>query len=303
MTLATPHVPVQKRKLMRFATVAAVVVAVVLVILKGAAWWVTGSVSVLSSLADSALDATASLLNFFAVYAALQPADREHRYGHGKAEALSALLQAVLIFISAAALTYQAIHKIITPEPPGETGLGLWIMAVSMVLTIGLVLFQRYVVRETRSIAIAADTYHYQSDILMNTGVILVLVLVKWFGWLWVDPLVALGIVALIFHTSYRIFITALDILMDRELPDEERNRILAIALAHPAVSAVSDLRTRSAGHILFIQMSLRMDGDLKLNEAHDISHEVMEAVKTHFPESEVMIHEEPVDCACHLID
>ncbi len=294
-TLAGNRMPSEKAaRLMRWATYASVSVASVLIAAKFAAWVVTDAVSLLSTLIDSLLDAVASLLNLIAVRHALEPADKEHRFGHGKAEALSGLAQAAFICGSAAFLLIEAGQRLANPQGIENTGIGYAVMVFAIVMTLALVLFQRHVVKQTGSVAIAADSTHYQMDVLVNISVIVSLALVSTLGWTWADPVFALAIAAYIVWGAWRIGMTAYNMLMDRELDDTERRAIQDIALAHPNVIGLHDLRTRRSGYQVFIQMHLEMDGEISLHDAHAISDAVEASVRGAFPNAEVLIHEDP---------
>ncbi|HYM30798.1 MAG TPA: cation diffusion facilitator family transporter [Candidatus Cybelea sp.] len=280
--------------LMRQATYASTVVACVLICAKTYAWVGTDSVAMLSSLVDSLLDVVASLLNLFAVRHALQPADREHRFGHGKAESLAGLAQAAFIAGSAAFLLLEAATRLLHPQNVSQSRIGIAVMLGSIVLTAALVAFQRYVVRRSQSVAIGADLLHYVSDLMTNLAVIVALVLSAGYGWWWADPVLAGAIGLYILFGAWRIFREAFDHLMDREFPDDERDRIRAIVLRHTKVRALHDLRTRSSGVRSFLQMHLELDGDISLSEAHRISDEVEEALLAAFPGAEIIVHQDP---------
>ena len=282
------------KRLMRRATTAAVCVALLLIAVKLAAWLVTDSVSLLSSLADSAMDALASLVNLLAVRHALQPADSEHRFGHGKAEPLAGLGQAALISASGIYLIVEAVERLITPRAIEQGAFGLGVMAFSIAVTSALVAYQRSVVRRTDSLAIRADSVHYATDILVNAGVIVSLLLVMFLEWNAADPIVALIIAGFIIYSAFRIARESLNHLMDRELPDADRDRIKQIALGHPAVIDCHDLKTRAAGVNSFIQFHISMDGDLTLDDAHVISDAVELEILAAFPNAEVIIHADP---------
>ncbi len=280
--------------LMRGATYASVSVALVLIALKAVGWLATGSVAMLSTLIDSVLDFAASVLNLLAVRHALAPADENHRFGHGKAEPLAGLAQAAFIGGSAVFLLFQAGERLIHPQPVEHGLVGIAVMAASIALTLGLVLFQKMVIRKTASVAISADSLHYQGDLLVNAAVIAALLLSDRLGVGWADAVFALGIAAYILWNAVGIVRDSLDLLMDRELPEAERRRIREIALAHPEVISLHDLRTRSTGPHRFIQFHLELDGHMSLLRAHDISERVMYEVEQAFPGSEVLIHEDP---------
>ena len=281
-------------RLKRRAAIASVTVATLLIVAKAAAWLTTGSISLLSTLIDSTLDLATSLVNLIAIRQAIQPPDKEHRFGHGKAEPLAGLAQAGFVVGSAGFLLVHAGERLVRPAPISNTEVGYAVMVVSIVLTLGLVLYQRFVVRRTGSVAISADSLHYSVDLLTNMTVIGGLVVSTQFGWLWADPLIAMAIGVFILHSAWQILKQSLNLLMDRELPDEDRERIRRIARAHPEVIDIHDLRTRSSGTHLFIQFHLELDGNMTLLEAHTISDQVMRELERAFPDAEVLIHEDP---------
>ncbi len=279
---------------MRGATYAALAVAGLLIVIKTYAWLLSDSVAMLSSLVDSILDALASVINFVAVRHALTPADREHRFGHGKAEALAGLGQAAFIGGSAMFLLFQAGHRLIRPQPVDNGALAITVLVLSIMLTLALVIFQRYVVRQTGSLAISADQLHYKTDLLVNLGIIAGLATVMGLGWHFVDPLVAAVVAGYILWSAFSIVRDSFDHLMDREFSDAERERVAAIAKTHAEVRDVHDLRTRSSGVQQFIQLHLELDGDLTLIQAHDIADEVEILIADAFPGAEVIIHQDP---------
>jgi len=284
----------ETERLMRRATYAAVAVAGILIAVKLGALIVTGSVSILASLADSAMDALASMVNLLAVRHALRPADRQHRFGHGKAEALAGLGQSAFVAGSAVFLLFQAGERLIHPKPLANTEVGVGVIAFSILATLALVLYQRHVVRRTASLAIGADSLHYKGDLLVNASVILALLLSDVLGWTGIDALFGAGIALYILYNAWAIANASLGPLMDRELPEAARARIRVIAEAHPEVSAIHDLRTRSAGLTTFIQFHMEVDGRLDLNRVHVISDDVEAKVRAAFPEAEVIIHMDP---------
>lgn len=281
-------------RLMRWATYASTATALLLIVLKLIAWGLTDSVALLSSLVDSLLDGFASLVMLLAVRQSLTPADREHRFGHGKAEPLAALAQASLITGSAVFLVVEALRRLVDPEPIAHGDLGVAIMVFSLVATFALTRFQNYVVARTGSVAIRSDALHYLSDLLMNAAVILALVLTSRVGLTYADPILALGIAAFILRSAFRIGRDAYDMLMDRELPDEERRRILDLVRQYPEVLGVHDLKTREAGRTAFIQLHLEIDGSMTLYRAHAIADAVEAELQTAYPGAEVTIHQDP---------
>ena len=281
-------------RLMRLATAASVAVAAVLIVAKIVAALMTGSASLLSSLVDSLLDAFASLVNFFAVRHALQPADREHRFGHGKAEPLAALAQCAFIAGSVIFIVLEAAGRLASARAIENGAIGIAVMAFSLVVTLLLVAFQGRVAKRTGSTAIGADALHYRMDIAMNVGVILALVAATRFGLWWADGVAAIAIAIWIAIGAWRLGRRSFDLLMDREFPDSERARIAAIVQAHPEARGLHDLRTRSSGLQPFIQLHLELAPELTLRRAHEISDQVEAAIVAAFPGAEVIIHQDP---------
>lgn len=286
--------PADGARLMRMATYASVATACTLIVVKLVAWGLTGSMALLSTLIDSTLDAAASLINLWAVRHALTPADREHRFGHGKAEPLAGLGQAAFIVGSGALLLAQAVNRLQHPVAVSHADIGTGVMVFSILLTVLLVRYQKYVLSKTRSVAISADSLHYTGDVLMNGAVIVSLVLGELLGWAAIDPLFAIAIGAYLLWNAWVIARNSMDMLMDRELPEEDRQRIKQIALAHPQVRGMHDLRTRLSGQQGFIQLHLAMDDTLPLLQAHDIADEVEKAITAAFPHCDVLIHQDP---------
>lgn len=284
----------QQARLMSLAGYASVGVALTLVGLKTWAWFATGSVALLSSLADSLLDLLASGVTLFAVKVAISPADREHRFGHGKSEGIAGIVQAVIISGSAAYVCIQAVERLVAPSPVDSPGVGYLVMLGSLAFTICLVLVQRYVVSRTGSLAIAADAVHYRSDVLTTLAVLAAIFLSSRWGLHVFDPLLALVVVGLILWSVRTIMREALHVLLDHELPDSDRKRIAAIARAHPEVRGLHDMRTRSSGSVQFIQFHLELDPKLSLTRAHEICDAVEAELQQQYPAAEVLIHADP---------
>jgi ferrous-iron efflux pump FieF len=282
---------IEPQRLMRLATIASMAVAATLIAAKTAAWWVTDSVSMLSSLVDTSLDLIGSLVTFFAVRQALIPADADHRFGHGKAEALAGLVQAGFIAASGGALLLAVGERLINPHQVRAEEIGLLISALAVVLTFGLVSFQRHVVRRSGSIAISADMAHYKTDLVATIVTGVGLYLSGKLDQPVIDSGVA-GMVALyLIHGAWTVGRNSLDVLMDRELPDGERKRILDIARSHPEVRDVHELRTRSAGLTKFIQLHIVVDPTMPLGNAHVIGDRVEAMLREAFPQAEVILH------------
>lgn len=274
--------------------IAAVTVAALLVVMKTIAYIVTDSIAMMASLADSALDVFASFVNLLAIRHALTPADREHRFGHGKAEPLAGLGQGAFIAGSAAFLVIESVSRLIAPHPIEFPLIGLGVMAVSIVLTISLVVAQRMVVNRTGSIAVGADRMHYLGDIVTNLGVIVGIVASAQFGILVADPIIGIVVALILAWSAVHVFRQSYDQLMDRELPDTDRDRIKEIVRTHREVMSLHDLRTRMAGVNTFIQLHIELDPDIKLVRAHEISDAVEADILAAFPRAQVIIHQDP---------
>lgn len=280
-------------RLVSRAAVAATILASLLLLIKIVAWWHTGSVSILAALVDSLVDIAASLTNLLVVRYSLQPADDEHTFGHGKAESLAALAQSMFISGSALFLFLTGIQHLARPEPLNAPGIGVVVTVIALLSTIILVTFQRWVVRKTQSQAVRADMLHYQSDVMMN-GAILIALGLSWYGWHRADALFALGIGVYILYSALRMGYEAVQSLLDRALPDIERQEIFEIVTRWPGVSGAHDLRTRQSGPTRFIQIHLEMDDNLPLVQAHLVAEQVEQAILQRFPGSDVIIHQDP---------
>jgi ferrous-iron efflux pump FieF len=290
----TPTTDADRGRLVRSASTASVAVAALLVGLKTWAWLDTGSVSLLSSLADSLLDVAASLLTFWAVRFSLSPPDAEHRFGHGKSEGLAALLQALVIGGSGLFVCVQAVDRLIRPVPIQSPAIGIGVVLVATVLSLALVAYQRWVTKRTGSVAIEGDSLHYGSDVAVNLSVAAAIFLVTVTGWNAIDPLTGLAVALWIFYSSWQLGGRALDILLDREIPDADRDRIRAIALDHPDVIGVHDLRTRHGGANFIVQFHLDLERDTSLVRAHEIQDEVEDRIRAEYHGCEIIIHVDP---------
>lgn len=280
--------------LMKTAAAASVGTAVILIGVKLFALIMTDSVALLSSLIDSTLDAGASFLNLWAVRQSLTPADSGHRFGHGKIESLASLGQAAFIAGSAALLIFQSIQYILHPRIINHVGVGMGAMGLSIVLTLILVSFQRYVVRKTKSVAITADYAHYAGDVMMNLSVILSLFIGSYFNFRYADPIFALLIALYLIVCVRRVLKEALAQLIDAELPAAEKQKIADIVLKSPDVSGLHDLRTRSSGTQWFIQLHLELDPMFTLAKAHAVADRVEKRLTDAFPNAEIIIHQDP---------
>jgi ferrous-iron efflux pump FieF len=287
--------PTDRAGLLKLASIASVITAGFLIVAKLIAWYITGSISLLASLVDSVMDSIASLINLFAIRYSLQPADEDHRFGHGKAEPLAGLTQAAFIAGSAIFLVLHAIDRLRHPHPLEQVGIGVGVMLLAIVLTLVLLAIQRYVIRKTDSTAIRADSLHYATDLLTNMSILLALYL-STLGWSWADPVFAIAVAIYIFYSAFQIGHDAFQQLMDRELPDDMLDKIQATAMSHPAVTGTHETRTRQSGQTRFVQLHLELDESLTLKEAHAIADEVEMEIKTFLPGAEVIIHQDPAD-------
>jgi len=276
------------------AATASLVVAATLLLAKLGAWSLSDSTSVLSSLMDSLMDIAASLINFFAVRYALMPADDDHPFGHTKAEGLAALIQSAFIMGSAVALLIHVVDRLIEPQPLSGLGESIGVMLFSALLTAVLVVYQRWVAKKTGSLAIKADSAHYYGDILTSLAVVVALLAAYWEHY-WLDPVVAMIIVAVLVHSVYEIVIEALKVLMDQSMSVEDEATLDDIIRGVDGVHGYHDMKTRQAGTVQFIQLHLDLDGQQSLNRAHGIGDLVEQQILRSFPKAEVLIHHDPV--------
>lgn len=285
---------VKKQSLMRAATYASVLTAVCIIIAKIVAWLMTDSLSIMASLVDSALDILASMVNLVAVIYALKPADDDHRFGHGKAEDIAAFAQSAFIAGSALFICIEAIGRFVSPVVIKHNSVGVSVMIFSIILTLGLVLFQRYVVKKTNSRVVQADAVHYQTDLLVNGVVIASLLLSSITPSHFIDPLFGILIAAYIMKSAWNVGKQAFDNLMDKELPDELREQIMTAAIACDQVKGVHDLRSRYSGLKAIIQIHVELEANLLLKQAHDVAENVELEITKIIPNAEVLVHLDP---------
>ncbi|USD60655.1 CDF family cation-efflux transporter FieF [Vibrio sp. SCSIO 43140] len=286
-------------KLVTTAAWAATTIATILLIAKVITWWVTGSVSLLASLIDSLLDIAASVINLVVVRYSLQPADKEHTFGHGKAESLAALAQSMFITGSACFLILNGVDRFFRPHELNSPELGIYVSLFALVLTSGLVAFQKYVVKKTGSQAIAADSLHYQTDLYMNVAIMVALGL-SWYGIGQADSVFAVAIGVFILVSAIKMAYEAVQSLLDRQLPEEELVVIRQVCNNVEGVIGVHQLRTRMSGPVRFIQLHLELDDHLPLIEAHRIADLAEEKVIEAFPGADVIIHQDPYSVVLH---
>ena len=283
-----------RAKLTARAAFASIAMAVTLIGLKSWAALQTSSMAMLGSLADSGLDLVASLVVLLGVRIAAQPADWDHRFGHGKAEALASLVQVILITISAIFIGFRAVQRLLAGAETADAELGIGVSVIAMVLTIALITYQRHVVRRTGSLAIGTDRLHYSSDLLLNGSVIVALALDQFAGLKGADAGFGLLIALWLAWGAWKASSNALDQLMDREWPDELRERFLATAREYPELAGLHDLRTRSSGTHYFAQFHVWVPAEWTVQEAHDRLDAVEEELQQRFPDTEILIHVDP---------
>ncbi|MFZ4831888.1 cation diffusion facilitator family transporter [Rouxiella sp. Mn2063] len=286
--------PITYKGLTRAASMISVVVAFVLVGIKVWAWLATGSIALLTSASDGLVDVLASIVTLIGVRYAGRPADKGHRYGHGKAEAVAAFVQALLLGGAGLVLGGQSIARLINPQPLAELGFGIWVIIASSLAAAGLVLMQTYVVKKTGSTAIAADRAHYVTDVAVNIAVLLALVFENQFGWTRSDSVGALLISLYMIWNAKGMAVDALKQLLDRELDVEDRKRVKAAVLGCPGVSGVHDIRTRNGGDRVFVEFHLEVEGHLTVDVGHDIGDAAEAAVRLLFTAADVTAHLEP---------
>lgn len=277
-----------------YAGYAAIVIVSILIAAKTVAYYASGSSSILSSLTDSVLDSVVSLIALASIYYAQRPADEDHRYGHGKMEGVSALFQAAVILGGGVFLVFESLDKLFHPQPVEAHGLGIAVMALAIVLSALLVCVQRLSLSKAPSLAVEADSAHYRSDIIINAGVMIVLIMASNGAPTWIDPLFALMVAALLGMISRKIGLKAVDMLLDRELPDEERGRIIAILDTNADVKGWHDLRTHRHGMNMMISVDIEVEASLSLLAAHEIARQLEGQILGVFPNAEVLIHVDP---------
>ncbi|GHA06895.1 cation diffusion facilitator family transporter [Novosphingobium arvoryzae] len=278
----------------RSAALASTAVALLLVGLKVWAAWTTGSTAMLGSLADTALDLVASLATLAGVWVAAQPDDHNHRFGHGKAEALAAMFQVVLISISALSLAARAIGQWAAGARPEAAEGGIAVSVIAMLATVALLAWQQRVIRQTGSLAIATDHMHYQSDLFLNLAVIAALALDQYAGMAGADPFFGLAIALWLGWGAWGASQEAVDQLMDKEWPPEKKERFLAVVARHPELRGLHDLRTRTSGNRDFVQFHVAVDPGMTIRAAHDVMDEIEAKLLAEFPGVEILIHPDP---------
>lgn len=286
--------PFSRTALAKSAAMASICVALLLVSLKTWAAWKTGSAAMLGSLADSALDLIASMATLLGVWIAAQPADKNHRFGHGKAEALAAMFQVLLITVSATGIAYRSTTQLLEGTRVAAAPEGIGVSVIAIIATLGLLAWQRFVLSRTGSVAIRADHVHYQSDLFLNLSVIAALALDAYLDIGWADPVFGLVIAAWLLFGAWRASAEGIGELMDAEWPEARRRAFVERAARHPELSRMHDLRTRSAGNSDFVQFHVDLPGEMSIEAAHDIIERVEADLMAAFPGTEILIHIDP---------
>jgi len=281
-------------KATRHVALLSVATATILIIVKAIAWRASDSVAILASLSDSALDLVASLITLFAVRYAAEPPDAEHRFGHGKAEAFSSLMQGGLVFASGALIGREAFDALMHPRSVEHGLAGVVVMVVSIVLTLALITAQTRVLKASGSIAIAGDRAHYAADLGSNAVALVGVAAASWLGLSWVDAAAGLVVALWLIWGAIGVFRDASNQLLDHELPEEDRARILALATADPRILGVHQLRTRASGPYIHMQMHADLAADISLAEAHTIMVEAENRLLEAFPAADILIHPDP---------
>ena len=276
------------------AALASVTLALILLTAKAWAAYATDSTAMLGSLADTALDVIASLTTLVGVRIAAIPADSDHRFGHGKAEALVALAQVVLITVSAIGIGWRAFDRLVNGARTEAMGAGIAVSLLAIGFTFVLLWYQRRVIARTGSVAIKTDNVHYKSDLMLNGAVIVALVLDQALHIAGADALFGIGIALWLVWGAFRASSEAVNQLMDREWPEEERQRFLAACADYPELEGLHDLRTRTSGTVRFVQFHVWVPADWTVQQAHDRLDRVEEQLQKRFPGTEILIHVDP---------
>ncbi|MBP5352244.1 MAG: cation diffusion facilitator family transporter [Alphaproteobacteria bacterium] len=281
-------------KLKNLAATASILTSLLLTIIKAGAAFMTGSLSILSSMVDSLSDVVSSAITFVAVKFSDKPLNTKHRYGYGKAESVSALLQSAFIVGSAGFILYDGIYHFIKPAQIENTTAGLVVMFISLAATLALVVLQKYVIKRTKSIAIAADSLHYMVDILSNSAVILSLTLVRYLHLYWIDVMTAILIALYLLYNAWDITCEALGEITDCELDDKIKQKIIALAASSEGVMGVHDMRSRVSGSRFFIELHLEFDGNMTLYQTHHLAEQAEEKILKQFPQAQIIVHQDP---------
>lgn len=277
----------------KLAAISSSSVALLLVVIKFYAWLISDSSAMLASTTDSILDLFASVMNIVILRFALAPADKEHKFGHGKAESLAGLVQAAFVLGSALLLIFNGVERVINPQVIVHSEVAIWVTIIAVLLTLALVILQRFVIKKTGSVVINADALHYQSDLLLNLGVLAAIILSQGL-WLQADGVFTIAVALYLLFGAGQIIYQSVYQLMDHELNDDEVAKITNIILAHEHTLGLHELRTRQSGAQRFIQFHLELDDSLSLLQAHSIGDEIEHEICQALAPCEVFIHHDP---------
>jgi ferrous-iron efflux pump FieF len=281
-------------RLVQLTSKTSVAVAAILTVAKLYAVYTTNSLGILSSLFDSSMDMLASIGNLIAITIAARPADHKYQFGYGKLEAVAALIQSILIGVSVLFLVFEAVQRFVSDEiTVTHSSVGIWVLVLSIVMTLGLTMFQRYTIQRTQSLAIKADALHYKTDIAINVVVLISLCLNTYYNN--IDTFACIGICGFVLWATRHIVVESLEVLLDKEINTEDQTKIKTILNNHSSVKGFHNFRTRSSGKRIFIEAHIEMDSKLTLVEAHAIAHELKDAIEAVYPHSEMIVHQDPL--------
>lgn len=278
------------------AVSASIVTAIVILIAKVVAWYVTDSPTILATLTDSFLDIAASFINFIAAKYALQPADNEHRFGHGKAEDLAVFTQSTFFGLSGIFIIVIAAKRIVHPETTKDSEFGIAVMLFSIVATLLLVLYQTYSYKKTSSKIVKADRFHYVIDLFTNVAVIVSLYLTKILDSKIIDPIFAICIALYLLYGAWDLLNSAFHNLLDHEFKPSDKDKLHEVIMSHKKVKGYHGLKTRYSGRQSFVQFHLELEGKMTLNESHSISEAIEDKIMEAFKRAEVIIHQDPAE-------
>lgn len=293
----------KNNRLKKYAAISSVSLAFLLIVLKFAAFLKTDSLAVFSSLVDSFTDLLASVISFAAIYFATKPATQSHRYGYGKSEALSALLQAVFVAASGVFVIFDGINRLIHPIEIAHTTLGIGIMVFSILATALLVSFQAFVAKKTNSLAIKADMAHYTVDFLTNSSVVFSLLIVHFFNFIYFDVLTALFISCYLLYNAYTLAKESIEQITDKELDSDIKEQIKNIVKNSKEIHGMHDFRTRSLGDVFYFEFHIELDGSMSLHRAHELTETVEQQILAVYPHSQILIHQDPVGVKENRLD
>ena len=285
----------KKERIKKRAALLSISVSFILFILKIVFGIITNSLSIITSAVDSFLDLSASIINFFSISQSVKPADEEHKYGHEKAEGIAGLIQSIIIIISSIYLVYESIERLSSEKSLNSLDAGIIVMVVSLFASYFLSNYLKKTAKRTESIALHADSFHFRADLYTNLTIIFGLIVVKFTGFTYVDSIVTILVSAYIIYSAYLIILNSLDILMDKELPDEKLKIIQdTITKFSSEIKGFHKLRTRNTGSKKFIEFHLEVNNELSFVESHDLAERLIKKLENEIPNSEIIVHVDP---------